>query len=143
MFSGLGRLQRAVASSSAAASSSTRFLSQSAAAHRALAFSLNGTGAAHDDRDERTVRMIMFGKPGAGKGTLTSRLRNKYDITTISTGDLLRQHIAARTEIGVQAEAIVARGELLPDEIVLKVVASKLETLSGKVRSIPLGPHRA
>lgn len=74
----------------------------------------------------------MFGKPGSGKGTLTARLVKKYDILSISTGDLLRQHIAERTEIGLQAEEIVAHGGLLPDEIMLKVVTSKLDLLHNK-----------
>ena len=76
----------------------------------------------------------MFGKPGAGKGTLTARLAQKYNILTLSTGDLLRQHIAERTEVGREAEGIIARGELVPDEIVLKVVTSKLDALQNKVR---------
>lgn len=79
--------------------------------------------------------MLMFGKPGAGKGTLTARLAQKYDILTLSSGDLLRQHIADRTEVGKEAEAIVARGGLLPDDTVLKVVTSKLDTLQHKVTS--------
>lgn len=71
----------------------------------------------------------MFGKPGAGKGTLSARLVKKYNILSISTGDLLRQHILDKTEIGRQAEDIVAHGGLLPDEIMLKVVSSKLDAL--------------
>lgn len=90
--------------------------------------------------------MLMFGKPGAGKGTLTARLAQKYDILTLSTGDLLRQHIADGTEVGQEAEAIIARGGLLPDDTVLKVVTSKLDTLQHKVISIfysrfPHDPH--
>ena len=80
--------------------------------------------------------MLMFGKPGAGKGTLTARLAQKYDILTLSTGDLLRQHIADRTEVGQEAEAIIASGNLLPDDTVLKVVTSKLDALQNKVMSI-------
>jgi len=70
----------------------------------------------------------MFGKPGAGKGTLSARLVEKYDILSLSTGDLLRQHIAERTDIGREAEDIVAQGGLLPDQFVLKVVTSKLDS---------------
>ncbi|KAG8217729.1 adenylate kinase-domain-containing protein [Butyriboletus roseoflavus] len=73
--------------------------------------------------------MLMFGKPGAGKGTLASRLVKKYDILTISTGDLLRQHIAEGTQVGRQAGDIVAQGGLVPDDLVLKVVTSKLDAL--------------
>ena len=78
--------------------------------------------------------MIMFGKPGAGKGTLTTRLAQKYDIVTLSTGDLLRQHIAEQTEIGREAESIVARGGLVPDAMMLEIVTSKLNGLQNKVR---------
>lgn len=78
------------------------------------------------------LRMLMFGKPGAGKGTLTAWLVEKYDILSVSTGDLLRQHIAEGTEVGRQAEDIVARGGLLSDEIMLKVVTSKLDLLHDK-----------
>ncbi|KAL1747519.1 adenylate kinase-domain-containing protein [Schizophyllum fasciatum] len=80
----------------------------------------------------RLLRMLMFGKPGAGKGTLSARLTRKYDVVSISSGDLLRQHIAERTEVGRQAEAIVAQGGLLPDEVMLKVITSKLEELEGQ-----------
>ncbi|KXN86880.1 GTP:AMP phosphotransferase AK3, mitochondrial [Leucoagaricus sp. SymC.cos] len=76
--------------------------------------------------------MIMFGKPGAGKGTLAQRLMKKYDLVSVSTGDLLRKRIAERTDIGREAEEIVARGGLIPDEIVLKVVTNELDGLWNK-----------
>ncbi|EKM82636.1 hypothetical protein AGABI1DRAFT_97595 [Agaricus bisporus var. burnettii JB137-S8] len=74
----------------------------------------------------------MFGKPGAGKGTLSRRLVEKYDLVTVSTGDLLRQHINEGTDIGREAEEIVARGGLIPDDIMLKVVTNKLNGLRNK-----------
>lgn len=97
----------------------------------------NHVSSASDELEEPTrfLRMIMFGKPGAGKGTLAQRLVKKYDLVAVSTGDLLRQHIAERTDIGREAEDIVARGGLLPDEIVLKVVTGKLDGLRNKVRT--------
>ncbi len=73
--------------------------------------------------------MLMFGKPGAGKGTLTSRLVKKYNVVSLSTGDLLRRHIDRRTEVGREAEQIVASGGLLSDEVVLRVVSSELDEL--------------
>jgi len=76
--------------------------------------------------------MIFFGKPGAGKGTLTARIVRKYDAISLSTGDLLRQHIAEKTDVGLVAEEIVAKGGLLPDELMLKIVSSKLDTLRNK-----------
>ncbi|KAG6851020.1 hypothetical protein H0H93_004507 [Arthromyces matolae] len=111
-----------------------RTISYSVPSHRALPFSLNSRGI-NDDHEldsSRFLRMLMFGKPGAGKGTLSSRLVGKYDILSLSTGDLLRQHIAERTEVGREAEETVARGGLIPDEIMLKVVTSKLDSLHNK-----------
>jgi adenylate kinase len=72
---------------------------------------------------------VFFGKPGAGKGTLSARLVEKYDVLSLSTGDMLRQHIAERTEVGRMAEEIVAHGGLLPDELMLQVVTTKLDAL--------------
>lgn len=112
---------------------SQRSIAQSTTYRRAVPFSLNTYSAPHDERDDHVVRMLMFGKPGAGKGTLTTRLAQKYDIITLSTGDLLRQHIAEQTEIGRKAEAIVARGGLVPDAMMLEIVTSKLDGLQNKV----------
>lgn len=77
----------------------------------------------------KPLRMIMFGKPGSGKGTLSSKLVQKYDVEPISTGDLLRAHVRARTEIGLRAENIMASGGILDDDIVLEVVSTKLNEL--------------
>lgn len=73
----------------------TRTIANSASSGKALPFSLHSLRPGVDEcNNGKTLRMLMFGKPGAGKGTLSSRLVKKYDILTISTGDLLRQHIA-------------------------------------------------
>ncbi|KAH9946089.1 adenylate kinase [Epithele typhae] len=112
----------------------TRGISSSTAPQKAVSFSLGA--AARDEtvpaHDGKLLRMIMFGKPGAGKGTLSSRLVKKYEIVSLSTGDLLRQHIAEKTEVGVLAEEIVAAGGLLPDDIMLKIVTSKLDSLHNR-----------
>lgn len=76
--------------------------------------------------------MLMFGKPGAGKGTLSARLTRKYDILSLSTGDMLRQHITERTEVGKQAQEIVAAGGFLPDDVMLQVVTSKLAAIEDR-----------
>ena len=115
-----------------------RSIAHSAPSRKALPLSLNTYRNAqlHDERDHDQspmLRMLMFGKPGSGKGTLTSWLVAKYDIFSLSTGDLVRQHITEGTEVGRQAKEIVARGGLLPDEIMLKVVAGKLDLLHNKV----------
>ncbi|KAF8077898.1 adenylate kinase [Lyophyllum atratum] len=95
-----------------------RSIGYSTPSRRALPFFLN-TKHGNDDHEHdqsRVLRMLMFGKPGAGKGTLAARLVQKYEILSLSTGDLLRQHIAEGTEVGREAEDTVARGGLLPDE---------------------------
>jgi nucleoside-triphosphate--adenylate kinase len=63
---------------------------------RPAAFSFPPPKKALDGQGSGTLRMIMFGKPGAGKGTLSARLVKKYDILALSTGDLLRQHITEK-----------------------------------------------
>ncbi|KAI0636937.1 adenylate kinase-domain-containing protein [Trametes polyzona] len=120
----------------AAVMGARRGISQSAAQQKALPFALNTTRSetapAQDASGSELLRMIMFGKPGAGKGTLTARLVKKYDIVSMSTGDLLRQHIVEKTEVGLLAESIVASGGLLPDDVMLKVVTSKLDALQNR-----------
>jgi len=112
--------------------SKSRHITHSAT--KAQPFFVNSLRSAinHDNGDKKVLRMLMFGKPGAGKGTLSAKLVKKYDILALSTGDLLRQHIAEKTEVGREAEDIVAQGGLLPDEMVLKVVTSKLDALHNK-----------
>ncbi|KAF9227662.1 adenylate kinase [Gyrodon lividus] len=111
----------------------SRSIAHSATAGKALPFSLHGLRAGADGHNNgKVLRMLMFGKPGSGKGTLSSRLVKKYDILALSTGDLLRQHITEKTAIGQQAEEIVAQGGLLPDDVMLKVVTSKLDALHNK-----------
>ncbi|KAF9013868.1 adenylate kinase-domain-containing protein [Cyathus striatus] len=113
-----------------------RTIRTSATVNRAHSFGLNPRSASTTDFDNEHsghyLRMLMFGKPGAGKGTLSSRLVKKYDILSLSTGDLLRQHIQERTKIGRIAEEVVASGKLLPDELMLEVVGSKLDALKDK-----------
>ncbi|KAI6028728.1 ADK-domain-containing protein [Pisolithus orientalis] len=109
-----------------------RSIAHTASAAKALPFSLHRTSLG-SDHEAKVLRMVMFGKPGSGKGTLSSRLVKKYDVMSLSTGDLLRQHIAERTAVGRQAESIVAQGGLVPDEIMLQVVTIKLDGLRNRV----------
>ena len=78
----------------------------------------------------RTARnigpVILLGPPGAGKGTQSKQIVDRYGIPQISTGDLLRDHVARGTELGLEAKAIMARGELVPDELMYGIVASRL-----------------
>ena len=70
--------------------------------------------------------VILLGPPGAGKGTQSKKIVDRYAIPQISTGDLLREHIARGTELGLAAKGIMARGELVPDELMYGIVASRL-----------------
>ncbi|KAH7889353.1 ADK-domain-containing protein [Phlebopus sp. FC_14] len=114
----------------------SRSIAHSAFAGKALPFYLHspraGANTSDQNDDNKVLRMLMFGKPGAGKGTLSSRLVNKYDILSLSAGDLLRQHIAERTDVGRQAEEIVASGGLVPDDIMIRVITSKLDAFHDK-----------
>lgn len=73
------------------------------------------------------MRLILLGPPGAGKGTQAQRLVEKYGIVQLSTGDMLRAAVAAGTPVGLKAKEIMARGELVPDEVVVAIVADRIE----------------
>src|SRR5271163_4985946 len=70
--------------------------------------------------------VILLGPPGAGKGTQARQIVERYGIPQISTGDLLRDNVARGTALGLEAKAIMARGELVPDELLYGIVASRL-----------------
>jgi len=73
------------------------------------------------------MNLILFGPPGAGKGTQADRLTSKRDWPKLSTGDMLRAAVAAGTEIGRKAKDIMDRGELVSDEIVVGIIADRIE----------------
>jgi len=70
--------------------------------------------------------VILLGPPGAGKGTQAKQIVERYGVPQISTGDLLRDHVARGTALGLEAKAIMARGELVPDELMYGIVATRL-----------------
>jgi adenylate kinase len=70
--------------------------------------------------------VIMLGAPGAGKGTQAKMMAEHYGIPQISTGDLLREHVRRGSELGLQAKAVMERGELVPDELLYGMVANRL-----------------
>ena len=73
------------------------------------------------------LNIALFGPPGAGKGTQARRLAEKHNLTYISTGEILRQEIAADTELGKQAKAIINKGGLASDEIIVQIIEERIQ----------------
>jgi adenylate kinase len=91
------------------------------------------------------MRLILLGPPGSGKGTQAQRLVQRYGILQLSTGEMLRAAVAAQTPVGIQAKDIMARGGLVPDEIVIGIISDRLDQpdaakgfiLDGFPRTVP------
>ncbi|WP_337269840.1 adenylate kinase [Oryzifoliimicrobium ureilyticus] len=73
------------------------------------------------------MRLILLGPPGAGKGTQAQRIVEKYGIPQLSTGDMLRAAVAAKTEVGLKAEALMRDGKLVPDSVVNAIISERLD----------------
>src|SRR5918994_343723 len=72
------------------------------------------------------MRIILFGPPGAGKGTQAARIVERFGIPQLSTGDMLRAAVAEGTPIGRKAGEIMERGNLVPDEVVVGIIADRI-----------------
>lgn len=82
------------------------------------------------------LNLILFGPPGSGKGTQAAILKNKYQLIHISTGDLLREELAAGTTLGVEARKYMDQGLLVPDEVVIGMIASKLDEKGSAINGV-------
>ena len=75
--------------------------------------------------------LILFGPPGSGKGTQSDKLVEKYGLKHLSTGNLLRQEIADKTPLGLEAKSFIDKGQLVPDEVVIGMVDSFFDLHKG------------
>ena len=74
------------------------------------------------------LNLILFGPPGSGKGTQSEKLIAKYGLKHLSTGDLLRSEISNKTPLGLEAKSMMDKGQLVPDEVVIGMISSALES---------------
>lgn len=73
------------------------------------------------------LNIVLFGPPGAGKGTQAERLINQYNLVHLSTGDIFRANIKGETELGQLAKSYIDKGELVPDEVTIKMLESEVD----------------
>ena len=73
------------------------------------------------------MRLILLGPPGAGKGTQAVRISERFGIPELSTGAMLRAAVAAETPVGLDAKGIMARGDLVPDEVVVQIISDRID----------------
>jgi adenylate kinase len=93
------------------------------------------------------MRLILLGPPGVGKGTQARRLAGHFNIPQVATGDMLRSHIRDETNLGLEAQSIMAKGKLVPDDVILAMVEARLREsdaihgfiLDGFPRTVPQG----
>lgn len=74
------------------------------------------------------LNLVLFGGPGSGKGTQSEKIKNKYGLYHISTGEVLRDHIARGTDIGKTADSYISQGQLIPDQLMIDIVENLLDS---------------
>lgn len=73
------------------------------------------------------LNIVLFGPPGAGKGTQAEKIIKEYNLVHLSTGDILRSELAEKTELGMEAKNYMDKGELVPDEVVIGMIETKID----------------
>lgn len=74
--------------------------------------------------------VVIFGPPGSGKGTQSEKIIAKYNLKHISTGEVLRKEIANKTKLGIMAKALIEDGQLIPDNVIIEMLATRLDDLN-------------
>lgn len=77
------------------------------------------------------LNLVLFGPPGAGKGTQSEKLINAYQLVHLSTGDILRGEVAAQTPLGIEAKKLMDQGMLVPDDVVVGMIETKIDSNPG------------
>ena len=75
------------------------------------------------------INLILFGKPGSGKGTQAEFVKSKYDLIHISTGDVFRYNISQQTDLGILAKSFMEKGDLVPDNVTIKMLEAEVNKL--------------
>ena len=93
------------------------------------------------------LRLVLFGPPGAGKGTQAQLLRERFSLTHISSGDLFRHHLGERTPLGLRAKEYMNNGELVPDEVTIDIILDKVMSIPDNegfiLDGFPRNPNQA
>ncbi len=93
------------------------------------------------------LRLVLFGPPGAGKGTQAQLLRERFNLTHISSGDLFRHHLGQGTPLGLRAKEYMNRGELVPDEVTIDIILDKVMSIPNDegfiLDGFPRNPNQA
>jgi len=77
------------------------------------------------------LNIVLFGPPGAGKGTQAAKILKKYQLIHLSTGDILRSELASQTTLGLEAKKYMDKGELVPDSVVIGMIENKIDSNAG------------
>lgn len=82
------------------------------------------------------LNLVIFGAPGSGKGTQSAKLIDQYGLYHISTGEVLREHIAKKTPLGVTAEKYISKGQLIPDDLIIDVLKNVIDSEAKEAKGI-------
>ncbi|MBD5292078.1 MAG: adenylate kinase [Bacteroides sp.] len=82
------------------------------------------------------INIVLFGAPGSGKGTQSARIIDQFGLYHISTGEVLREHIARGTELGLTAEKYISKGHLIPDELIIDLIADVIDNDAREAKGV-------